>query len=244
MDAPGAGSYVSHAPRGRLVSLEVAPGCARWPDAGDRACGTGRGIASQRTRRSGEPAAGPVLKTVHGGSRACGRGGPRLDAPGRDTTRVECRRSLGSVGGARHRATGRALAYPEASRRRQRSEESDLRAVRDTLFGKCTSLHSGRESPLLIGIPVGHLVGYMIGDDERVRVPGNQIHPVDAQKVHEDRRIRHDHCRRRRSHEMAHSPRAASARRRRTSAFMPSILPSSRTRPREISSRRYASMAR
>ena len=42
-------------------------------------------------------------------------------------------------------------------------------------------------------------------DAIRLGVPANQIHPVDAQEVHEDRRIRHDHCRRRRSHETGHS---------------------------------------
>ena len=139
---------------------------------------------------------------------------------------------------------GRALACSEASRCRQRSEQSHLRGARDTLLGKRVRLDGGRESLLLIGVPVGHFVGDMIGDDERVRVFGNQVHSVDAEEVHEDRRIRHDHCRRRRSHETAHSPRAASARRRRTSPCMPRVLPSSRTRPREISSRRYASMAR
>ena len=46
------------------------------------------------------------------------------------------------------------------------------------------------------------------------------------------------------SHEKSYSRRAASAKRRRTSPFMPNVLLSSRTRPREISSRRYASMAR
>ena len=73
-----------------------------------------------------------------------------------------------------------------------------IRALREerrlSQVGKRARLDGGRESLLLIGIPVGHLVGDMIGHDERVGVPGNQIHPVDPQKVHEDRRIRHDHC--------------------------------------------------
>ena len=139
---------------------------------------------------------------------------------------------------------GRALACPEASRRRQRSEQGDLRRARDTLLGKRARFEGGRESLLLIGIPVRHFVGNVISDDECVGVPADQVYPIDAEEVHEDRRIRHDHCRRRRSHETAHSPRAASARRSRTSSFMPRVLLSSRTRPREISSRRNASMVR
>ena len=139
---------------------------------------------------------------------------------------------------------GRALSCSQASRCRQRSEESDLLGPRDTLLGKRARVDGGRESLLLIGIPVGYLVSDVIGDDELVGVPGNQIHPVDAQEIHQHRRIRHNHCRRRPSHETAHSARAASARRRRMSAFMPRVLLSSRTRPREISSRRYASIAR
>ena len=111
---------------------------------------------------------------------------PRLD---RRSAIVNCQH----VPPMHRHGDGRALACPKASRRRQRSEESDLRGVRDTLLGKRDPLHGRRESLLLIGIPVGDFVGDMIGDDKRVGVPGNQIHPVDAQKVHEDRRIRHDH---------------------------------------------------
>ena len=70
-------------------------------------------------RRSGERAAGPVLETVHGGPRACCRGGSRLGAPGRDTARAERRRSIGSVRGARHRETGRLMRrHGSASRHR------------------------------------------------------------------------------------------------------------------------------
>ena len=75
--------------------------------------------ARSKAPKRRERATGPVLKTVHGGSRACGRGGPRLDAPGRDTARVECRRSFGSVRGARRRAVGRAMKrHDSASRHR------------------------------------------------------------------------------------------------------------------------------
>ena len=80
---------------------------------------------------------------------------------------------------------GRALSCPKASRRRQRSEESDLLGPRDTLLGKRACVDGGCESLLLIGIPVRYLVGDVICDDERVGVPGNQIHPVDAQEVHQ-----------------------------------------------------------
>ena len=70
----------------------------------------------------------------------------------------------------------------------------------DAQLGKDARVVGGRESLLLIGIPVGYLIGDVIGDDEGVGVPGNQIHPVDAQEVHQHRRIRHNHCRMRRSH--------------------------------------------
>ena len=55
----------------------------------------------------------------------------------------------------------------------------------DSLPGKRARLYGGRESLLLIGIPVGYFVGDMIGDCELVGVPGNEIHPVDAKEVHQ-----------------------------------------------------------
>ena len=114
----------------------------------------------------------------------------------------------------------------------------------DTQLGQDTGVDGGRQSLLLVGKSVGHFVGDMIGYGEVMGEAGDQKHPVDAKEIYEDRRIRDDHCRRGWIHEKGYSPRAASAKRRSRSPFMPSVLLSSRTRLREISSRRYASMAR
>ena len=44
----------------------------------------------------------------------------------------------------------------------------------------------------LIGIPIGDFRGDVIGNDEVVGVAVKEIHPVDAEEIQQDRRIRYD----------------------------------------------------
>ena len=97
----------------------------------------------------------------------------------------------------------------------------------------------GRYEPLpLAGISIPDFGSDVIGNDERAEVACKEIHPVDAEEVEQNRRIDYD------DGAPGHASRAAWAKRSSVSPSMSSILPSSRTRPREISSRRYASIAR
>ena len=113
-----------------------------------------------------------------------------------------------------------------------------------TLCWESAPLRGRARIAAAVRVLVGHLVGHMVGDEKIAGVPGNQIHAVDAQEVHEDRR-----------HPSRPLPRAARplsgslpacgfGQAKKYVALHPKDLLISRMRPRDISSRRYASMAR
>ena len=133
---------------------------------------------------------------------------------------------------------GGAFAGAKAPGGEHGSEQPNLLWRGDAGFRDGASSKSGGEALLLIGIAVGDFRGDMVGGKESVGVAGEQVGPVDAQKIDENGRIGDDDRRLVFSHDLCHSPRAASARLSKVSPAIRRVLLSSSTRPREISSRR------
>ena len=143
----------------------------------------------------------------------------------------------------RHRDGG-ALTCPQRPGSRQLAEERHLLGAAEARLQNDARADRRSEPLLLLGISIGNLRRDMIGDHELEGMTGMEIHPVDTEKVQQYRRICYDDGGRPFAHEPDQSPRATWARRSRVSPRILKALLSSRTRPREISSRRYASMAR
>ena len=144
--------------------------------------------------------------------------------------------------GHRHRDGG-ALTCPQTPGSRQLAEERHLLGAADARLQNDARTDRLSKPLLLMGISIDNLRSDMIRDHELVGTTGKKIHPVDTEEVQQYRRIcYYDGWPF--AHEPDQSPRATWARRSRVSPRILKALLSSRTRPREISSRRYASMAR
>lgn len=132
----------------------------------------------------------------------------------------------------------RTLACAEASGGGQGGEEAEFFSGGNGNDGQGPGIERGSQASLLIGISVRYFVGNMVGGEEGMGMAGNQIDPVDAKEVDQDRGVGDDDRRPIKFCGIAHLPRATSARLSRMSPLILSILLISRTRPREISSRR------
>ncbi len=131
-----------------------------------------------------------------------------------------------------------AFASAQASGCSQRAEQSDLSPIVNTDLLQDTCLKCAIETCPLIRVEVRHLGRDVIGHEKPMGVTGNQIHAIDSQEVDESRCIRHDDDRAHAGHFGAQPSCAARARLRSASPSISSVLLRSRSRPREISSRR------
>lgn len=130
------------------------------------------------------------------------------------------------------------FACAQASGGGQGGEEAEFFRGGNVNEGQGPGIERGSEASLLIGISVRYFVGDMVGGEEGMGMVGDEIDPVDAQEVDQDRGVGDDDRRPIMFWGIAHPPRATSARLSRMSRSILSILLISRTRPREISSRR------